>query len=158
RAGSARPRARSPRAAAPCRGRGASEGSSVLPPRGSPRVASLRAREQAPRLEGALAAIDVSEERLVPRERHAELHPATNCNMEPPVKGRTSLGGPKDPYTGTYNTPRYSPDMAAPPPQPAFIGRERELAVLQELADSGKPELFVLYGRRRVGKTELLQQ
>jgi AAA+ ATPase superfamily predicted ATPase len=39
-----------------------------------------------------------------------------------------------------------------------FIGRQRELAVLQELADSGKPELFVLYGRRRVGKTELLQQ
>jgi len=44
---------------------------------------------------------------------------------------------------------------AAPPP---FIGRQRELAVLQELADSGKPEMFVLYGRRRVGKTELLQQ
>jgi hypothetical protein len=30
--------------------------------------------------------------------------------------------------------------------------------VLSELADSGKAELFVLYGRRRVGKTELLQQ
>ena len=45
--------------------------------------------------------------------------------------------------------------MAIPIP---FIGRHRELAVLQELADSGKPELFVLYGRRRVGKTELLQQ
>ena len=30
--------------------------------------------------------------------------------------------------------------------------------MLQELADSGKAELFVLYGRRRVGKTELLQQ
>jgi len=49
-----------------------------------------------------------------------------------------------------------------PPPStpsvPPFIGRQRELAVLQELADSGKPELFVLYGRRRVGKTELLQQ
>ncbi|MCZ6597785.1 MAG: ATP-binding protein [Planctomycetota bacterium] len=39
-----------------------------------------------------------------------------------------------------------------------FIGRERELAVLRELADSGRAELFVLYGRRRVGKTELLQQ
>ncbi len=48
---------------------------------------------------------------------------------------------------------------ATPPaPLPPFIGRKRELAVLQELADSGKPELFVLYGRRRVGKTELLQQ
>ena len=39
-----------------------------------------------------------------------------------------------------------------------FLGRDRELTVLQELSDSGKPELFVLYGRRRVGKTELLQQ
>ncbi len=40
----------------------------------------------------------------------------------------------------------------------AFVGRDSELSVLQELADSGEPELFVLYGRRRVGKTELLQQ
>lgn len=47
--------------------------------------------------------------------------------------------------------------MSLPPSTP-FIGRQRELAVLQELADSGRPELFVLYGRRRVGKTELLQQ
>jgi AAA+ ATPase superfamily predicted ATPase len=39
-----------------------------------------------------------------------------------------------------------------------FIGRQGETRVLEELADSGKPELFVLYGRRRVGKTELLQQ
>lgn len=39
-----------------------------------------------------------------------------------------------------------------------FIGRDNELAVLNELADGGAPELFVLYGRRRVGKTELLQQ
>ncbi len=39
-----------------------------------------------------------------------------------------------------------------------FIGRKGELQVLEELADSGRPELFVLYGRRRVGKTELLQQ
>jgi AAA+ ATPase superfamily predicted ATPase len=39
-----------------------------------------------------------------------------------------------------------------------FIGRQGELQVLEELADSGRPELFVLYGRRRVGKTELLQQ
>ena len=39
-----------------------------------------------------------------------------------------------------------------------FVGRDRELAVLGEFADSGKPELFVLYGRRRVGKTELLQR
>jgi hypothetical protein len=39
-----------------------------------------------------------------------------------------------------------------------FIGRERELGVLEELHDSGRAELFVLYGRRRVGKTELLQR
>lgn len=39
-----------------------------------------------------------------------------------------------------------------------FVGRDRELAVLEELHDSGKPEFFVLYGRRRVGKTELLQR
>ena len=39
-----------------------------------------------------------------------------------------------------------------------FLGRDRELAVLDELHDSGRPELFVLYGRRRVGKTELLQR
>ena len=40
----------------------------------------------------------------------------------------------------------------------SFVGREQELSVLEELADSGNPELFVLYGRRRVGKTELLQR
>ncbi len=39
-----------------------------------------------------------------------------------------------------------------------FIGRSSELEVLEELRSSGRPELFVLYGRRRVGKTELLQQ
>lgn len=39
-----------------------------------------------------------------------------------------------------------------------FLGRRTELAVLEELHASGRPELFVLYGRRRVGKTELLQQ
>lgn len=39
-----------------------------------------------------------------------------------------------------------------------FIGRERDLAVLEELYQSRKPELYVLWGRRRVGKTELLQQ
>ncbi len=39
-----------------------------------------------------------------------------------------------------------------------FVGRDHELAVLEELADSGRPEFFVLYGRRRVGKTELLQK
>jgi hypothetical protein len=39
-----------------------------------------------------------------------------------------------------------------------FLGRDRELALLEELCERGSPELFVLYGRRRVGKTELLQR
>lgn len=39
-----------------------------------------------------------------------------------------------------------------------FVGRDRELAVLEEMASSKDAELFVLYGRRRVGKTELLQR
>jgi len=39
-----------------------------------------------------------------------------------------------------------------------FIGRERGLAELEERWRSGQPELFIVYGRRRVGKTELLLQ
>ena len=39
-----------------------------------------------------------------------------------------------------------------------FLGREQEAGFLEELYGSGRPELFVLYGRRRVGKTELLQR
>ena len=39
-----------------------------------------------------------------------------------------------------------------------FIGRARELEFLQERYDSARAELIVLYGRRRIGKTELLQQ
>ena len=39
-----------------------------------------------------------------------------------------------------------------------FIGRARELDFLQERYDSERSELVVLYGRRRIGKTELLQQ
>ncbi len=39
-----------------------------------------------------------------------------------------------------------------------FIGRERELASLNNLYDSGKFEFVVLYGRRRVGKTALINR
>ncbi len=39
-----------------------------------------------------------------------------------------------------------------------FIGRERELADLNELYEQDKFQLFVLYGRRRVGKTTLLNE
>jgi AAA+ ATPase superfamily predicted ATPase len=38
-----------------------------------------------------------------------------------------------------------------------FIDRHRELNQLEELYKSDQAELFVLYGRRRVGKTELLR-
>lgn len=38
-----------------------------------------------------------------------------------------------------------------------FIDRERELTMLEERWSSNQAELFVLYGRRRVGKTELLR-
>jgi len=46
----------------------------------------------------------------------------------------------------------------ATPTDTTFIGRAEELRALEEFADSRAPELFVLYGRRRVGKTELLQR
>ena len=39
-----------------------------------------------------------------------------------------------------------------------FIGRERELASLSNLYDSDKFEFAVLYGRRRVGKTALINR
>ncbi|HFD40853.1 MAG TPA: ATP-binding protein [Anaerolineae bacterium] len=38
-----------------------------------------------------------------------------------------------------------------------FVNRERELAALEACYATDKAELFVLYGRRRVGKTELLR-
>ena len=39
-----------------------------------------------------------------------------------------------------------------------FIGRVSELAFLNELHSGDNPELYILYGRRRVGKTELLRE
>lgn len=39
-----------------------------------------------------------------------------------------------------------------------FIGREKELAELNDLYDQNRFQLFVLYGRRRVGKTTLLNE
>lgn len=39
-----------------------------------------------------------------------------------------------------------------------FIGRKRELAILRQVYDSKRPELIAIYGRRRVGKTFLIQQ
>ena len=37
-----------------------------------------------------------------------------------------------------------------------FVNRQAELQLLEERYGSDQAELFVLYGRRRVGKTELL--
>lgn len=39
-----------------------------------------------------------------------------------------------------------------------FIGREREMAILNHLYQSDKFEFVVIYGRRRVGKTALINQ
>ena len=39
-----------------------------------------------------------------------------------------------------------------------MIGRKRELQELNELYDSGKAELVAVYGRRRVGKTYLIDE
>lgn len=39
-----------------------------------------------------------------------------------------------------------------------FIGRDKELLFLNERYKSNKAELIVLYGRRRIGKTETLKE
>jgi predicted AAA+ superfamily ATPase len=39
----------------------------------------------------------------------------------------------------------------------AFVDREEALSILQQLDESRRAELFIVYGRRRVGKTELLR-
>ena len=39
-----------------------------------------------------------------------------------------------------------------------FIGRETELKFLQDKYNENKGQLIVLYGRRRVGKTETLRE
>ena len=39
-----------------------------------------------------------------------------------------------------------------------FINRHQELAALEQMFQSEIAQFFVLYGRRRIGKTELLLQ
>lgn len=39
-----------------------------------------------------------------------------------------------------------------------FKGRKKELELLEDLYNSKRFEFLVLYGRRRVGKTELLKE
>jgi hypothetical protein len=43
-------------------------------------------------------------------------------------------------------------------PNKLFIGREYEIEHLTEIGNAGQPAIVVMYGRRRVGKTELLEQ
>lgn len=43
-------------------------------------------------------------------------------------------------------------------PNMQFIGREKEIVRLQEIGKAQQPAILVVYGRRRVGKTELLEQ
>ena len=40
----------------------------------------------------------------------------------------------------------------------SFIGRQEEIRLLQKLQKTGNPEFIAVYGRRRVGKTYLIQQ
>lgn len=39
-----------------------------------------------------------------------------------------------------------------------FIGREREINILMERFTSSKAEFLIIYGRRRIGKTELIKK
>jgi len=39
-----------------------------------------------------------------------------------------------------------------------LIGRDKEIYELGRYYDSGRPELVVVYGRRRVGKTYLVRE
>ena len=39
-----------------------------------------------------------------------------------------------------------------------FIDRERELSLLKERSSSDRAEFVVIYGRRRIGKSELIDQ
>lgn len=41
---------------------------------------------------------------------------------------------------------------------PEFVGRDFELGLLSEIAQTGEASMAIVYGRRRVGKTELLEQ
>ena len=41
---------------------------------------------------------------------------------------------------------------------PDFIGRKHEIERLGDLLSRGEASFLVVYGRRRVGKTELIEQ
>lgn len=39
-----------------------------------------------------------------------------------------------------------------------FIGRKREINRIRDLAATEEPQILIIYGRRRVGKTELIER
>lgn len=41
---------------------------------------------------------------------------------------------------------------------PDFIGRRQEVRRLEEMAGQPGAKIIIVYGRRRIGKTELLEQ
>ena len=40
----------------------------------------------------------------------------------------------------------------------SLVGREREIRMLDQSMETGRPEFVAVYGRRRVGKTHLVRQ
>ena len=44
------------------------------------------------------------------------------------------------------------------PPNPNFVGRKAEIDYLEQVYQQSLPAILVVYGRRRIGKTELLEQ
>lgn len=45
-----------------------------------------------------------------------------------------------------------------PPKNQAFIGRTQELELLQSIGEGREARMLIVYGRRRIGKTELIEQ
>lgn len=39
-----------------------------------------------------------------------------------------------------------------------FIGRQKELSIIADLQKKEEAQILICYGRRRVGKTELIEQ
>jgi len=39
-----------------------------------------------------------------------------------------------------------------------FVNRKNELSALEKLFEDGRAQLVIVYGRRKVGKTRLLQE
>ena len=44
------------------------------------------------------------------------------------------------------------------PQNSQFIGRQHEQALLHQIADGQEASIIITHGRRRIGKTELLEQ